>query len=97
MYLHGFSLREDGANLAASRIDTNFDFSTGLVENALALNLFAMSSCIGRSPFAVLVIIIIVGGGVSSSKLLKGKYHSKGRTFISKLIIPKLRKNYYYV
>jgi hypothetical protein len=47
MYRHGCSLREEGAHLAASRIDSSFEFSTGLVENALALHLFAMISLIG--------------------------------------------------
>ena len=40
-------LYEDGPHLAASKVDNNFDFSTGLVENPFALHLFDISSCIG--------------------------------------------------
>lgn len=45
--LHGCSFLEDGAHLAASSIESNLYFSTGFVENALALHLLAMSSLIG--------------------------------------------------
>jgi hypothetical protein len=52
-------LREDGAHLAASSIYNNFFLSTGRVENALALHLFAISSFIGWSVFAGFVIIVV--------------------------------------
>jgi hypothetical protein len=51
-------LREDGAHLAASKINNNFNLSTGRVENALSLHLFAISSFIGWSVFAGFVIIV---------------------------------------
>jgi hypothetical protein len=57
MYRHGCSLREEGAHLAASRIDNNFEFSTGWVENALALHLLAMISLMGYSVFALFAMI----------------------------------------
>ena len=57
MYRHGCSLREDGAHLAASKIDNSFENSTGLVENALALHLFAMISLTGWSVFALFTTI----------------------------------------
>jgi hypothetical protein len=56
MYLQGCSFLEDGAHLAASRMENNLDLSTGFVENALALHLFAISSLTGFSVFAILVI-----------------------------------------
>jgi hypothetical protein len=58
---HGYSLREDGADLAASKMDSNFDFSTDLVENALALHLLDINSFIGKSVFADFVIISLSG------------------------------------
>lgn len=57
IYLHGCSFREDGAHLAASKTESNLDLSTGLVENALALHLFAISSLMGCDAFAIFVII----------------------------------------
>ena len=42
-------LREDGPHLAASKIDNNFNLSTGRLENAQAIHLFAISSFIGWS------------------------------------------------
>jgi hypothetical protein len=59
-YLHGCSFLEDGAHLAASNIENNLDLSTGFVENALALHLFAISSLTGCPVFAILVIISFV-------------------------------------
>jgi hypothetical protein len=49
IYRHGCSLREEGAHRAASRIESNFDFSTAFVENALALHRLAIRLCIGKS------------------------------------------------
>lgn len=60
MYLQGCSFLEEGAHLAASNIESNLDFSTGLVENALALQRFAISSLTGWAVFAILVIISLV-------------------------------------
>jgi hypothetical protein len=57
MYLHGCLFLEDGAQLAASKTESNLDLSTGLVENALTLHLFAMSSLMGCPVFAIFVII----------------------------------------
>jgi hypothetical protein len=60
-------LREDGAHLAASKIDNNFALSTGRVENALALHLFAISSFIGWSVLAGFVIIVASNEDVDDS------------------------------
>ncbi len=57
MYLHGCSFLEDGAHLAASNMESNLDLSTGFVENALALHLFAISSLTGCPVFAIFVIM----------------------------------------
>ena len=57
MYRHGCSLREEGAHLAASKMDNSFENSTGLVENALALHLLAMISLTGWSVFALFITI----------------------------------------
>jgi hypothetical protein len=57
MYLQGCSFFDDGAHLAASNIESNFDLSTGFVENALALHRFAISSFTGWPVFAIIVII----------------------------------------
>jgi hypothetical protein len=57
MYLQGCSFLDEGAHLAASKIESNFDLSTGFVENALALHRFAISSFTGWPVFAILVII----------------------------------------
>jgi hypothetical protein len=51
-------LHEDGAYLAASKIDNNFNLSIGRVENALALHLFAINSFIVWSVLAGFVIIV---------------------------------------
>jgi hypothetical protein len=56
MYLHGCSLFDEGAHLAASSMESNFTFSTDFVENALALHLFLINSFIGKTVFAGLVI-----------------------------------------
>ena len=53
MYRHGCSFLEEGAHLAASKMESNLDLSTGFVENALALHLFAISSLIGCPVFAI--------------------------------------------
>ena len=57
MYRHGCSFLEEGAHLAASKMESNLDFSTGFVENALALHLFAISSLIGCPVFAIFATI----------------------------------------
>ncbi len=67
MYLHGCSFLEDGAHLAASNIESNLDLSTGFVENALALHLFAISSLTGCPVFAILVIMSSVTRSLISS------------------------------
>ena len=57
MYRHGCSFLEEGAHLAASKMESNLDLSTGFVENALALHLFAISSLTGCPVFAIFATI----------------------------------------
>jgi hypothetical protein len=77
MYLQGCSFFDDGAHLAASNIESNFDFSTG--ENALALHRFAISSFTGWPVFAILVII----SSVAESPILAAYL---GLIFVSAII-----------
>lgn len=75
-------MREDGAHLAASKIDNNFNLSTGRVQNALALDLFAISSFIGWSVFAGLVIIFASNEDVDDDFFLLLGYCSQLFSFV---------------
>lgn len=79
MYLQGCSFFDDGAHLAASNIESNFDLSTGFVENALALHRLAISSFTGCPVFAILVII----SSVTESPILAANL---GLIFVSAIV-----------